>query len=92
MLSEDIITIPTSQIVSPIEYGVNINLDHMPVTVTKDGITYDVEDYINLLIDKKLNSEAENNNPCSSCMEFDCTYCEYADRNKETKEKNEYID
>ena len=78
MLSEDIITIPTSQTASPIKYGVDINLDHLPVTVTKDGITYDVEDYINMLIDKKLNAEVESNNPCYDCQnDFDCHNCKY---------------
>lgn len=80
--SENIMIIPISQTVNPVRQGVCINLDdeYMPVTVTKDNINYDFEDYINLLIDKKLNAEVESNNPCNSCQEFDCTYCEYNHR------------
>lgn len=78
MLSDDIITIPTSQRVDAIKKGVFINLDneYMPVIITKDNIDYDFEDFINMLIDKKLNAEIESNNPCSNCQEFNCTYCE----------------
>lgn len=77
MLSENIITIPTSQIISPIKQGMCIDLDHMPVSITEDGITYDFQDYINMLIDKKLNAEVESNNPRNICQKFDCTHCEY---------------
>lgn len=80
MLWENVITIPTSQRVDPVKQGVCINLDYLPVTITKDNINYDFEDYINMLIDKKLNAEVESNNPCNSCQEFDCTYCEYNHR------------
>lgn len=80
--SNDTITIPISQTVNPIKLGMNINLDHLPVSITKDNITYEFEDYINILINKKLNAEVERNNPCSSCQEFDCTYCEYNHRGR----------
>lgn len=77
--SENIITVPILQRVNPIRRCICINLDgkHLPVTITKDNINYDIEDFINMMIDKKLNAEVESNNPCSGCQEFDCTYCEY---------------
>ena len=82
MLSEDIIAIPNSQM--PIKRGVFINLDdeYMPVIITKDNIDYDFEDYINMLIDKKLNAEVESNNPCNNCQEFSCTYCDIRNNSK----------
>ena len=80
--SNGTITIPISDTINPIKVGMCVDLDNLPVSIIKDGITYDVEDYINMLIDRKLNAEAESNNPCSNCMEFDCTYCKYESKSK----------
>lgn len=80
MLHENVRTIQVSQAIDPIKLGECFNLDHMPVSIIKDGIDYDFEDFINMLIDKKLAERLNDTNPCNNCQEFDCTYCEYNHR------------